>query len=146
MNKGNTRHGMCGTGVYRTWRHMVRRCNIPTDPAYHKYGGRGIKLLWKSFEEFYADMGDKPAPHYSIERRENDGNYEKDNCYWATPKQQARNTRNTKLTERKAQLLRALYMAKAPTCTTVHFAEVVAPLFNIAQATVYNVIYGRQWL
>jgi hypothetical protein len=80
---------------------MIARCVNPKLREYENYGGRGIKVCdrWlSSFENFLADMGE-PAPGLTIDRLNNDGNYEPGNCAWRTPKDQARNTRrNLKLT------------------------------------------------
>lgn len=74
------------------------RCSYKNLPEYPHYGGRGIKVCerWHEFEDFLADMGEKPSQKYSIDRLDVNGNYEKDNCRWATRIQQARNTTKTK--------------------------------------------------
>jgi len=87
-------HGMTGTPEYRTWRAIWNRCTNAKLERYPRYGGRGISVCdrWKSFENFYADMGKRPSAKHSIERDDVDGNYEPRNCRWATKKEQARNT------------------------------------------------------
>jgi hypothetical protein len=75
---------------------MMTRCNNPNVKAYKNYGGRGITVCkrWQeSFANFLADMGEKPAPHLTLERCHNDKGYSKSNCYWATRKAQAANKR-----------------------------------------------------
>jgi hypothetical protein len=63
--------------LYSTWINMRSRCSNPTLPNYHLYGGRGIKVCdeWNDFHRFIADMGPKPTPLHSIERKDNDGHY-----------------------------------------------------------------------
>lgn len=88
-------HGMRYFPEYHSWEQMKRRCLNPRAQWYHRYGGRGIAVCpqWlTSFAAFYKDMGPKPGPHYTLERKDRDGNYEPSNCIWATKKQQANNT------------------------------------------------------
>lgn len=75
------------------WRKMHDRCSNPNNSKYMRYGGRGIYVdaRWATYEQFIADMGPRPSTKHSIERRNNDGPYAKDNCYWATPIEQANN-------------------------------------------------------
>lgn len=85
---------------------MRTRCNNPNTRAYQNYGGRGIQVCaaWGSFTQFLADMGEAPEG-LSIERVENDKGYEPGNCRWATPKQQARNTRANRLIKHNGETL-----------------------------------------
>jgi hypothetical protein len=87
-----TKHGMHRSGTYTSWCKMLTRCTNPNDVAYARYGGRGIAVCerWLRFENFLADMGERP-PGTTIDRKENDGNYEPSNCRWADRATQNRN-------------------------------------------------------
>jgi hypothetical protein len=106
------RHGHAVRGrasaEYRAWDHIRRRCLNPKDKSFQNYGGRGIAICerWRdSFEAFLADMGRKPAPELTIERVDNDGNYEPSNCKWATRFEQTHNRRPNKLSpEHRAKI------------------------------------------
>jgi len=91
----NTTHGMCGTPEYTAWQGMLKRCYNPNNTSYKNYGGRGISVheRWLRFENFYDDIGPKPSPDHSLDRIDNDGNYEPSNIRWATRTEQNRNQR-----------------------------------------------------
>lgn len=94
------KHGMLYAPEYGPWREMKKRCTNPKAKHYDKYGGRGIKVCdeWMhSFAAFFAYMGPRPSPDHSVDRIDNDGNYEPGNCRWATRFEQQANTRMTRL-------------------------------------------------
>lgn len=90
-----TTHGMTGTPEYRSWRSMLQRCMNVSSNRYMNYGGRGISVCdrWMDFANFFSDMGSRPSLDYSLDRIDNDGNYEPGNCRWATRSEQQRNKR-----------------------------------------------------
>lgn len=92
-----TKHGQSlnKNSIYETWKGMWARCNNSNHHAYNRYGGRGINVCkrWNDFVLFQQDMGPKPSEMHTVERRDNDGNYEPSNCYWATYSEQNYNKR-----------------------------------------------------
>lgn len=98
FNTWNKTHGKRNSKVYRAWRGVKSRCLNPLCASYDNYGARGITVCdrWlESFENFYADMGDPPSKRHSLDRINNDGNYEPGNCRWALPRVQTLNSSNT---------------------------------------------------
>ena len=102
-SKAKAKHNCSGlntrTVEYQSWLGMKTRCKNPNSTRYASYGGRGITLCerWdSSFETFLADMGHKPGPDYSLDRIDNDGNYEPGNCRWANNSTQNKNRRPLK--------------------------------------------------
>jgi hypothetical protein len=96
IGRNNATHGKRHVPEYAIWNQIKQRCRNPNATRFSDYGGRGINVCerWaESFEAFYADMGPRPSSKHSIDRTNNDGNYEPGNCRWATGSQQAFNRR-----------------------------------------------------
>ncbi len=93
IGERSTTHGLTGTPEHAVWKTMRMRCNNPNNKSYPRYGGRGIKICerWNDFENFLADMGERPRKGLQVERINNDGDYCPENCEWNTPKVQANN-------------------------------------------------------
>jgi hypothetical protein len=92
----NTTHGGSGLPEYAVWEAMIGRCFNANHPQFNDYGGRGITVCeqWRNFATFYQDMGARPTSNHSIDRINNEGNYEPTNCRWTTVDKQSRNKRN----------------------------------------------------
>jgi hypothetical protein len=109
--KHGRRHGNL---TYLSWSHIRQRCGDPNHRSYPRYGGRGITICarWDDFNNFLADMGERPSKGHSIERRNNDGHYEPSNCFWATMKQQSGNKRNTHWVEWEGERVALSHLAQ----------------------------------
>ena len=102
LKKINVKHGMYYTSEYQVYLSMKQRCFNPKHKAFKDYGGRGILVsdLWKdSFNNFINDMGSRPSKNHSLDRIDNQLGYSKENCKWATRKEQARNVRTNRIIE-----------------------------------------------
>lgn len=118
--------------TYNSWHHMKYRCNNKKDVCYHLYGGRGISVCkrWEnSYKNFITDMGQRPEGR-TLDRINNDGNYEPSNCRWATPYEQARNSR----VERFASINGVSLSLKE-----------LSIFFNINYSTLKDRIYKLNW-
>ena len=131
----NTKHGHCIEGkqtkIYGVWQEIIQRCINPKHRQWKDYGGRGITICkrWMKFENFLEDMGECP-PGNSIDRKNNGKGYFKDNCHWATRKQQQRNTRKNRL----------ITFNGKNKCISEWAEE-----FNIHPRTLHNRIYKLGW-
>jgi hypothetical protein len=120
---------------------MKNRCLNPRAKDFRYYGTRGITVeaSWLNFDAFIRDMGLKPTPLHTIERRSGAGLYCKENCYWATRKEQARNRSYCKLSVDDAAEIRALYETEKITQVQL------GALFGVSQTSVSQVIRGISW-
>jgi hypothetical protein len=139
-----TRHGNTSvhgkTPEYRVWSGMRCRCTNPRSNRFASYGGRGIVVCerWQVFENFLEDMGPRPSPRHSIDRINNNGNYEPSNCRWATPSEQSRNQRSTRLNE---QLVREIRAAR----TSGETLASIAKRLGVHPMTVKSAATGQSW-
>ena len=153
-----TKHGHASDGAetktYGVWRGMRARCLNPKHVSYRYYGGRGIKICerWNSFENFLADMGPVP-PGLTIERDDNDSNYEPSNCRWATREEQVANkggnfllghTRTQGETAPGAKL-KAADIQKIRELRGKKSQRRVGLEFGICQSAVSQIQIGRTW-
>ena len=101
-----TTHGMTKTNLHKVWLQMRDRCKNKANKSYKNYGGRGITICkrWDNFAKFYIDMGECPKG-LTLERIDNDGNYEPSNCKWSTRTEQNNNSRINVIIEYKGQRL-----------------------------------------
>lgn len=99
VDPGRHTHGMSRKPEYKVWKNMRDRCSKISCKSFPDYGARGIVVCdrwFNNFETFFLDMGPRPSPKHSIDRINNDGNYEPGNCRWATKAQQMSNRRNSR--------------------------------------------------
>lgn len=136
-----TTHGMSHTTEFRCWSSFINRCYNSHNNAFKNYGGRGITVCaeWRnSFEQFYADMGPRPAPHLTIERKNNNLGYSKENCVWGTNTDQSRNRRSVVLT---LDLAREVRMVKVSGENISKWARD----HGIKPAAAHRAASGRSW-
>jgi hypothetical protein len=129
------------TPEYRTWQNMKDRVLNPKNGQWKDYGGRGIGLdpRWHDFAEFLIDMGRRPSPTMTIERKDVNGNYTKGNCHWASRKEQNRNKRNNRLDDPAVAEIRRSYSAGEVT------QKEIASRFGVTQTLISMIVRGVVW-
>lgn len=156
---------LCSHPLWNTYKSMIDRCYRKTHNRFENYGGRGINVCerWlpdktkkygtEGFLNFIADMGEKPVGDYSINRVDNDGNYEPDNCVWSTRSEQQRNknpykqpnntgskNKSSKLTENQvAQIKRLLLEAE-------YTQMEIASMYGVSQVAISLIKRGKKWI
>ena len=136
-------HGSSYTLEYNIWSSMISRCHNKNHKAYRRYGGRGIMVCerWRnSFIAFFEDMGKKPFPKAQIDRIDNDGNYELENCRWATCAENIRNGSRVKLSMEKAMEIRKLYKSEGTTL------QKIAIIFGVKLSSIWDIVHNRKWI
>lgn len=140
-------HGLTGTPEYKAWQSLRDRCYNEKAVQYPNYGGRGIVVCerWlESFENFITDMGFRPGPEYSIDRENNDGNYEPGNCRWVTQEIQSNNKRNNIYYEFEGEQLTVSQIARK---LKVSPATLNARLrYGMSPEEAFTKVFNRKWV
>ena len=129
-------HGLSKTRTWKAWRNMRSRVRRPTDKSYERYKNYLIDVRWEKFLNFHADMGECPEG-MTLDRKDNTQGYSKENCRWATWKQQARNRKGNKL------LLEQVIEMKGEIGTIPGY--LLARKYGVSQQTICDVKHGRIW-
>lgn len=133
MELYSNRQGKSSTKLYRAWKCMIHRCNNPNYQRFSDYGGRGIKVCERwldSFEAFAEDMGEPPTNRHELDRRDNEGDYEPNNCRWSTPRENSNNKRTTRFVDFEGERMPLSY-----------FSDRV----GIGRQVLYERIFVRGW-
>lgn len=132
-------HGLGGTPTYRSWYSMLQRCTNPRDVGWLRYGGRGIKVCdaWMTLDGFVRDMGMRPDGT-SLDRIDPDGDYEPDNCRWATDVEQNRNRSFNVITPEKLEAIKRDLLGGLT-------QREAAVRHGVSQATVSRASRGVTW-
>lgn len=132
-------HGLSRTRAYKSWINMIYRCDNSISKDYKNYGGRSITICetWYSFETFLNDMG-QPPENTTLDRIDMHGDYNKENCRWATDQEQGQNTRAVKLSPEKVRQIRR---ARKKGISVTYLTR----KFNVSRSTIYFIAGNRRW-
>jgi hypothetical protein len=138
---GKVTHGRRWEPEYYSWYSMKTRCGNPNHNDYPNWGGRGITYdpRWEDFNKFFADMGPSPGKGYCLERKDNEGDYCKDNCVWGLKSHQPRNQRTTKLSMEKAISIRIKYASGGYT-----YKE-LAQIYGVGESMIWSIVKNHSW-
>ena len=138
---GYFKHGKTRSVEWCIWTKMQQRCRNSRSSDWKNYGGRGICVCarWDNFETFAADMGPHPGKGWSLDRIDNDGNYELSNCRWATRATQNRNQRRTILSAHIAEEIRARYIPR------IVSQRVLAKEYGVSHTEIGLIVRGKHW-
>lgn len=142
--KSNTKHGQRKVSKtsksYITWQGMMGRCYNKNHADYKNYGARNIIVCksWHTFENFYKDMGDRPEK-MTLDRIDNNGNYELSNCKWSNANEQAQNRNFVKLNAEKVARIKWLLEVNK------HTNRQIAEMFNVSPQAITDIKKGRRW-
>src|SRR5215831_4422852 len=133
--------------LYNVWVDIRQHCNNPSSQVYRYYGGRGIRVCkrWDTFKQFAVDMGSHPGRGWTIDRKNNDGDYKPSNVRWAVRSTQQRNKRTTKLTWADVVAIRARYKPGKNQYTPCVSFQQLANEFGVGHTTIENIVRGRKW-
>lgn len=148
ISKPYEKHGLTPNGeppprIYRVWQDMRGRCSDQNDKRWKDYGGRGITVCerWQmSVAAFIADIGPHPGAEYTLDRINNDGNYEPGNVRWASRSEQAQNTRRTRANILTVRAIRLLRQHEGFTY------EALAEMFHLRKGVISQIATGRTWV
>lgn len=137
----NTSHGLARSEkkTYKTWKEMRQRCNNPNSDKFKWYGGRGISIekRWDDFALFFKDMGRRPEGK-TLDRIDNDGNYNPDNCQWITPIEQTRKQPKHRLNMEIAKSIRVEHASGAT-------PKMLGEKYGVQAQTILNCIKYKSW-